>query len=455
MELAKTGHPEFCAPIRARAPNSAVPLTPIQRRLWAYLKRHGLPLSLRMCVSADRVLGTLNVEALQRSIEALLHRHEALRTRLIAMNGVPWQHIDASAAYRLNIIDLSSQSTPNVEFQVKSLVQEFFDQKIDLSIGPSFEARLWKLSDREHVLVLLIDHFVSDGVSNSILAREMWTLYDQAAEGRPFSLPSLPVQFADYAVWLQESHDAWMQKHESYWREHLKGVRPLVIPSDAGLTENSSTPSLIVRIPFGGALSSRLRDTAQRERTLLPLLVLTAYAIAMSRWCGQEDLLIPFVSHGRQERPELENVIGYFSQDLHLRIDMDRTLTLHDLLAEVQREFSRATEHQDFNRVPDLVPECKSELTFHWQSGRQAQNARHPHRARSGQVRILPFATLGKDLGRKFVSYFYDTPWGIGITVNYRPDCLTASTISRFGEHLRQVATALVDRPYEQVGVNL
>lgn len=455
MELEKIGYPELSTPIPARAPNSAVPLIAVQRRLWDMLKGHGWPLCLRVCVSADRILGTLNVEALQRSIEALIHRHEALRTRIIPINGVPWQHIEPPAEYRLNTIDLSSQTEPKGECLVKNLVQEFLNEKVDISTGSPFEARLWKLSDQEHVLVLQMDHLVSDGVSNSILARETWALYDQAAGGQAFSLPPLPIQFADYTVWLHETYDAWMQKHASYWREHLKGFRPIVIPSDAGLTMERSAPGLIARIPFGGALSSRLRDTAQRERTPLPMLVLTAYAIVMSRWCDREDLLINFVSHGRQGRPELENVIGYISHELHLRIAMDRALTLHDLLVELQGEFSRATEHQGFNRVPDFVPECESELIFHWQSGRQARNARHPHRARSGQVRLQPFAGLDIDFRRNFISYFYDTPWGIGMTVNYHPACLAESTIQRFGEHMRRLATALVDRPYERVGASI
>jgi hypothetical protein len=358
------------------------------------------------------------------------------------VDGVPRQHIEAATEYRLNTVDLSEQPVSEAELQVNGLVQEFLDQKIDLSTGPLFEARLWKLSDREHVLVLLIDHFVSDGVSNGILAREVWTLYDQAARGQPFSLPPLPVQFADYAVWHRQTHDAWMQKHENYWRERLKGVHRLEVPSDTGLREVGSNAGLTVHIPFRSTLSSRLRDAAGRERTPLSLVALTAYATVMSHLCRQQDLLIPFVSHGRHGRPELENVIGNVSHVLHLRIEMDRAPTFRDLLTQARRDFSPATEHQDFDRVPDFIPECMSELNFHWRSTSRARSVRDPRPVLSGQITTQPFITRLTDWPFKFWSVFYDTPAGIGVTVNYRPDCLAASTIQRFGDHLRWVADA-------------
>jgi non-ribosomal peptide synthetase component F len=244
-----------------------------------------------------------------------------------------------------------------------------------------------------------------------------------------------------------------MQKHEHYWREHLKGVRGVAVPSDTGLRDVSSAPGLTVHIPFGSALTNRLRDTAARDHTLLALVVLAAYATVMSRWCRQQDLLIPFVSHGRHGRPELENVIGYVSHVLQLRIEIDRALTFRDLLTAVQREFAVVTEHEDFDRVPDLIPDCKSELIFHWRSGRQVRSARDPHRVLRGQLRLQPFIIRLTDWSLKFFSEFYDTPAGIGVTVNYRPDCLAASTIQRFGDHLRWVANALVDRPLEPISV--
>jgi Condensation domain len=330
------------------------------------------------------------------------------------------------------------------------LVEEFLAQKVDVRTGPPFEAKLWKLSDREHVLVLTIDHFVSDGVSNGILAREVWTLYGQAARGQPFCLPPLPVQFADYAVWHQQTHDAWMQKHEDYWTERLKGVPRLEVPCDAGLEEVSSSGSVTVHIPIGSILSNRLRDVAGYERTLLSLVVLTAYATAMSHWCRQRDLLIPFLLHGRHGRPELQNVIGYISHALHLRIEIDRAPTFHDLLSQVRREFSAATEHQDFDRVPDFVPECQSELNFHWRSRSRMQTAHEPSPAFSGQIRTQPFITRVTDWSHKFWSVFHDTPAGIVVTVNYNPNCLAPSTIQRFGAQLRWAADALVNRPYEK-----
>src|SRR6202000_2033096 len=117
------------------------------------------------------------------------------------------------------------------------LAQQFADEPIDLSVGPVFEAALLRISVREHVLILLLDHIVSDAASWGILSKEIWTSYSQAAHGQSSLLPNLSVQFPDYAVWQQRTHGAWLRKHEAYWRGHLSGAPRIRMPRDEGLPE--------------------------------------------------------------------------------------------------------------------------------------------------------------------------------------------------------------------------
>jgi len=178
---------------------------------------------------------------------------------------------------------------------------------------------------------------------------------------------------------------------------------------------------------------------------------LTAYATVISQWCGTRDLLVRFVLHGRHRRPELENVIGYVSHSLYLRIEITPAMTFRDLLAQVRREFAAATEHRDFDRVPNFIPECTSEVAFHWRSASRTSGSSP---VVGGQIRVQPFIIRPlNDWPLKFWSVFYDTPGGMGVTMNYRPDCLATSTIRRLGEQLQWVAAALIDRPLEHVGV--
>jgi len=457
--------------ITPRDADCTVPLTPVQRRYWEQVIRFGSPLAERMCVSAVRVLGPLDVEVLRRSIEALIRRHESLRTRLVTVDGLPQQWIDVPRAYRLKIVDLSGPVIEDRTSEAMRLVQEFVDQKIDLSLGPLFEARLWKLSTGEHVFVLMISHFVSDGMSNGILVRELWTLYDQAAGGHSFSLPALPIQYPDFAVWQQQTHMAWLNNHESYWRDHLKGLLRLEIPSDLRPEETHDPVGLTVNVPFGATLTAQLQECARRERTLLPLVVLTVYASVISHWCGQNDLLILMLSHGRQGRPELQNMIGCLASALHLRVTLNDEDTFRSLLTRIQAELSCAFLHEDFGRVPDLLSECQSEVCFNWQptqwvggrldhhvilesasaiDRRSGESQGSPHGNSDSQIQTEPFAARSPEVLKFAPTFFYATS-GIHMAVLYRPDLLTQKRITWFARSVVGAAEQFAQNPGTRV----
>jgi Condensation domain len=445
----------------------------MQRRDWERVTQFGSQQVQRMCVSAVRVLGPLDVEVLRRSIEALINRHESLRTRLVTKGELPQQYIDEPRPYRLNIVDLSGQSEKGRASEARRLAQEFVDQKIDLLLGPLFEARLWKLSAGEHVLALMISHFVSDGMSNGILVRELWTLYDQAARSQSFSLPTLPIQYPDVAVWQQRTHMAWLKDHESYWRDHLKGLRRLELPSDFRLEDAPDPVGLTVNFPFGDMLSSKLRECARRERTLLPLVVLTVYAIVMSHWCCQDDLLIWMLSHGRQGRPELQNMIGYLASPLPLRVKLTGEDTFRSLLTKIQLEFSSAFLHEEFGCVPDFIPECQSEIVFNWQPTRWVRGRLDHHvilecasaiDRRLGeiqasqlgncdnQIKTEPFAVRTPEV-LKFSPVFFDATAGIHMAVGYRSDLFTQQCITHFARNVLGAAEEFAENPATRVAV--
>lgn len=449
------------SPIEPRAFGCSVPLTAPQRLAWKFMNEAwSRPLSLRVCAVAAQISGPLNCDFLRKSIETVVQRHESLRTRFILVDGTPVQHIETPPEnYDLNIIDLSTPTTCDAELEAKHQVQEFMERKVDLSSGPVFEARLWRLSEREHVFVVLIDHLVSDWISNAILNREIWRLYEQAEQGISFSLPVLPLQFADYAVWQQRTYDSWMRKHETYWKAHLMGGLPLEIPSDARSKDDDtkSPRGVTMHIPFGRDLSDRIRDVARREGTSRPVLALTAFAAVLSHWCGQRDFLLPFVSHGRYRRPELEPMIGFVSHILLTRIEVSERDTLRDLLGRVKREFCQALYHNDFDRVPDFIPRFQSASMqtslhaslFQWRS---ASRAYPDKQQRFTQLRMQPFLVRLPDWkGLKLSVIFQDTNAGIFLTLYYSPHCLTSDTVKWFGTNVRLVLDALVQHPFASV----
>ena len=454
-------------PLLPRAPDALVPLTPPQRLIWNTQITGSERDVLRLCVASIRILGPLSTDLLRVSLEGLVRRHESLRTRIVQTDGELWQHIDADAGDRLDIVDLTR--TSDLDGAAQQLGEEFLETKRDLSTGPLFEGRLLKLSNREHVLILAIDHVVSDATSSVILSREIWSLYDQAARGQPDSLPQLPIQFADYAVWLQHSYEAWLKRHEAYWRKHLAGVRPLRLTRDRGSSQQSRTPtSRILNFRFGKALSARLRDLAWRERTLLPMVVLVVYVIVMSRWIDQRDFVLPFLSHGR-DHPKLINMVGFVANFLNLRVTINPEDTFVDLLSRLKLEVDAAYQHKDFNRVMDLIPECNTDLMFNWLPSNRSFDwlpdsltlnsapaelrfANLSHQQQTNEVLQLKTFTLAPPWRMQFAPLFADTSADICMTVVYRPDLIQRSKIEQFGSNVLSLAAQFAEQPLRKVG---
>lgn len=436
-------------PIQPRPAGCPVPLTATQRYMWNGMMKQGTRLSSkRLAATSVRILGSLDICLLRQSIQALVQRHESLRTRIDLVEDTPVQHVDTESELRLEVIDLTKERANCIDGEAAQLVQAFLHEKIDISAGPLFEGRLLRLSNREHVLVLGIDHIVSDAVSCEILSREIWSLYSQGEQGQPFMLPKLPVQFGDYAVWQQRTSDAWRKKHEAYWREHLADWPNTKMAPDCGLGDMKPSVATL-HFPFGRALTARLLDLARSERSRLSSLVLAAYVAMVSRWLDQKDLVLGFFSHGRHFHPELENIIGFLSTHMYLRFNVTESGSFIDLMNRVSLELHSAYQHYDHGRVPHLISGIPA-LNFNWLTINWARSSIHKERT-SNHLRIqsFPAKTVWPVT---FQIFFSETSAGIIATVAYRTDLFAKSTIEHFCQTLRLFATEFSRRPFAPIG---
>jgi hypothetical protein len=443
-------------PIEPRLEGCTVPLTADQRYLLKTVicsNPEQRPISVRLCISAKRIMGPLSLALLEGSIAGLLQRHEALRTTFKEFEGVTTQHIDPPDQYRLTCVDLSTLSKSEAESEAKRLTREFQDQRIDLSIGPVFEARLFKLATQEHVLIVLADHMISDGVSNELLEKEMWQAYDDALDDEPASPPTPHIQFADYAVWLERTKDARRVEYEDYWKQRRADGAPTIIPVSLDVNECPERGPL-AHISFGSALTVQLRQFAERQQVSLSNVMLMIYATAMSLWCGKEDLIIRCPVHGRHGKPELKNVVGFFSSFVCLSIRVSRRLTLQGLLAQVQDEMCNVLAHRDLDSMLDLAPEClKTELEFHWRSARRSAQA-VKKLLLNQPIKRHPFLIRSPGLPRwhlKFWCIFNETPSDICVTVRYQVHLLRPAAVEKFGNDMRSIAKSLIDRPLDPI----
>lgn len=431
--------------LQPRPPGSSVPLTTLQRYQWNRYTKTGTSLSdFRMRAVSLRLTGPLNVSALKDSMESVIDRHESLRTKIAIVDGKPLQKINTKLHNYFELNDLTNIPSIRQEREAVILGQEFLERKIDILIGPLFEATLLKLSDYDHIMIIGLDHLVSDATSYKILNRELLSMYLHFVHDPSFSLSPLPVQFPDYAIWEQSTYQSWINEHENYWRQRLSGAPHIRLTPDTGLSATEHPVFTRLHFPFGKSLSTNLNEIAQREHTRLPFVVLTAYIIVMSRWCDQRDLVLAFMSHGRRGHPDLMNMIGIFAHHLFLRIEIADNDSCLDVLKKVDLEFDSAQKHQDFGRVPELIPDF-TELRFNWLPAREYVDHQSDN-AQLLKVRSFPLKVM-EQTSKNIFQLFSDSASGINATVIYRADLFAKATILRFGKNLRLVSEQLAQNP--------
>jgi hypothetical protein len=387
----------------------------------------------------------LDVPALKASIAYVVERHESLRTRIVLSADIPHQDVDPTHRTPNLLGDLEHVVSVNTEVSAQNVTEEFFEQRIDLTVGPLFGAKLLRRSDTEHVLLLAIDHVVSDAVSNTILNKDIWSAYPRIRQGGSPSLPPLPIQFPDYALWRHQNRETDTMRHEPFWTRRLTGARRVEIPADLpdGRLEADVSGEL-AHYPLGKRLSDALRTLAKEEHLLLPGLVLALYARAMSEWCQTEDILLGFVSHGRHGRPELENMMGCLARTLYVRLSLSPSEPMIDLARRTNQELLSALQHEDF--VPALPAEQATEVLFSW-GGLPVHSTRWTAGTRQSaptELRLQPFPVRSR-WSHKLLTFFSDTPAGIVLTASYRPDLLKQDSIARFGRNLQRFGKLLVE----------
>jgi amino acid adenylation domain-containing protein/non-ribosomal peptide synthase protein (TIGR01720 family) len=348
------------APPLTRQPRgSLAPLSFAQQRLWFIdqLEPGGAAYNIALAV---HLAGRLEFAVLRRSLEEVVRRHEVLRTTFVAPEGEPMQVIAPPAPPPLPLVDLSSLPAAAREPETRRLALAEAHRPFDLARGPLLRAGLLRLARSEQVLVATMHHIVGDAWSQTILQREVATLYAAFSQSRPSPLAELPVQYADFALWQR----GWLRGDTEaaeldYWRGRLAGMPAvLALPGDHPRPAVQSFRGASRTFSLAAELSHDLGALARAGAATLFMTLLAGFEALLARHAGEPDFAVGTPVHGRS-RLELEGLIGFFVNTLVLRADLGGDPSFSALVGRVREASLEAHSHQDlpFERlVEELAP---------------------------------------------------------------------------------------------------
>ncbi|MGI2909660.1 condensation domain-containing protein, partial [Tolypothrix sp. VBCCA 56010] len=264
-----------------------MPVSFAQQRLW-FLQQFEPESGFYNIPVAMRFQGQLNVAALEQSLNQIINRHEALRTNFIQVNGQPMQVIASSSTLPLAVYDLQQLEPTGREIACRQLIIEEAAQPFDLASDLLMRASLFQLTEKEHVLLLVMHHIVSDGWSIGVLIREIAAVYQAGCNEMPIALPELPIQYADFAVWQQQ----WLQQEVlaqqlTYWQQQLAGVPALLeLPTDRPRPAIQTYKGATQTFSLSSQLSAALTAFSQKQEVTLFMTLLAAFQTLLSRYSG-------------------------------------------------------------------------------------------------------------------------------------------------------------------------
>jgi amino acid adenylation domain-containing protein len=425
-----------------------LPLSFAQARLWFLEQLGGLGDTYHLPTQMRR-RGELDRGALRRALDAILARHEALRTTFVEVEDEPVQRIAPVEESRFHLLEHDLDGHPDAAAELRRLAAEEAGAPFDLERGPLIRGRLVRLAEDDHVLLMTMHHIVSDGWSMEVLTRELGTLYDAFRRGGPDPLPPLPVQYADYAVWQRKWVDGEVLREQAeYWKTTLAGAPELLeLPTDRPRPARQDFSGAFLPVALDEGVTAALEALSRRHGTTLHMTLLAAWSVVLSRLSGQGDVVVGTPSANRG-RTEIEGLIGFFVNTLALRVDLSGSPSVAELLAQVRARSLGAQHHQDipFEQVVELVQPARSmahaplfQVLFAWQNASEGR----VELPGPGTGDVGPAGAASRVAAKFDLSLSLGEAGGrIGGSLTYATSLFERATVERHLAYLRRVLEA-------------
>ncbi|MCZ8026599.1 MAG: amino acid adenylation domain-containing protein, partial [Microcystis sp. LE19-10.1B] len=428
-----------------------IPLSWAQERLWFVNQLEGESGAYTIDLTM-RLRGNLNVKALEKAFQAIIQRHEPLRTQFKLKDNKPIQAIDPNVTFTLPVVNL--QNLSHSEQQVKNLLLAAASEPFDLESGSVLRVNLLQVKTEEYVLLLAIHHIAADGWSIGVLIDELSVYYRSFCTGTKADLPTLSIQYADFALWQRQwLTNEVLDRQLSYWKQQLTGV-PLLhqLPTDRPRPAIQSFRGGTERLQLDSQLTQQLKKLSQESGSTLFMTLLAGFAVLLSRYSQQTDVVIGSPIANRN-RTEIEGLIGFFVNSLVLRFDLSQDPTFEDFLAQVRQTTQDAYDHQD---LPFEMLVEKLQIERHLDRNPLTQIVFALQNAPSSPW-DLPGVNIeeipsGLDSVRVDLElYLWDAAEGLGGFCSYNRDLFDAETIVRMMTHFKTLLAAIVENPRQSL----
>ncbi|AOX00546.1 hypothetical protein BJP34_14815 [Moorena producens PAL-8-15-08-1] len=430
-----------------------LPLSFAQERLWFLnqLFPNNPAYNVPIVLTID---GTLNVVALEQSLNAIIQRHETLRTTFSDINGKPVQIVAPITDLTLLVVDLQNRYSPQEQSEkVQQLVRQEAMALFDLAKGPMLRVTLLRLDPERHVLLITMHHIMCDLWSLGILVKELSSFYTAFSQGRTPILPELPIQYPDFAYWQRECFAGEvLEKQLNYWKKQLAGVSPVLkLPTDYPHPAQPTFKGGIESFQIDLDLTRKLRQLSQESESTLFMTLLSAFFVLLSRYSGQLDLVVgsPIANRNREET---ESLIGMFVNTLVLQADLSDNPTFKKLLNQVRETTLEAYAHQDLP-FEKLVEELKIERNL---SHNPLVQVAFALRNTKIEPWNLPGLRVSQRLDFDFTRFdlevhLMEVSSGLEVCCNYSRDIFEPDTIDRMMKHFQVLLEAVVNHPEQRV----
>ncbi|QDC03898.1 amino acid adenylation domain-containing protein [Pseudomonas sp. SWI7] len=430
----------------------SLPLSFAQERQW-FLWQLEPGSSASHIPTALRLRGHLDTQALQQAFDALVARHETLRTTFVVEEERPCQRVHGALPIAIEPLHLPATLAPeHQDAQVQALIEQQIARPFDLEHGPLVRLGLLTVADEEHVLVMVQHHIVSDGWSMQVMVDELMQLYLGFVHGRAVELPALPIQYADYAIWQRRWMEAGGSEQQlAYWREQLGAHQPVLeLPTDRPRAAQPSLRGARVDLPIDSALSEALQGLAQQQQVTLFMLLLASFQVLLHRYTGQTDIRVG-VPNANRNRVETDRLLGFFVNTQVLRADVQGALAFPALLQQVKQTVLGAQAHQDlpFEQLVEALQPDRS-LSHNPLFQVMYNHQRQGRDQRTRQVPGLDIEGLFWESHSASFDLTLDTVEGedgLWASLTYACDLFDAATIERLGRHWLTLLRSLVADP--------